>query len=222
MNQSDITLEKIVYNIINIASGGRSTHNEHLAEPQIEQWVHDYRALFIRRDQSRRRRQREFEQRLDSLQLSEYDDYLRTEPLPQLVRLADREAVSHAGPDEFTAWQVVDNHSVLWRGFSKYVDSDPFVFVMDDRRIYVANSPDTEELTVRGMFENPSRVQSFLVENEQTEHDDEWRYPLPADLIEPLIKAILQTELNITKQMPLDTKLDTLPDEKAVAGRPQD
>ena len=223
------TLKDITYNVLNMASGGRMPHNEYVSERQVRQWVHTYRALYIRRDEGRNRRLREFEQTLAGLTLETVQAdplILRTVlVLPRFIRLKDNEALNYVGDSlGLNSYQVVDNHSAIWRNSAKYTANDPFAFVHPDRRVYIQNFPESEDspspspaphtISLRGIFENPEDVQNFLIDQEQVAENAPWDYPLPYDMIEPLTKNILETELNISKASPLDTKQDNLPDHK--------
>lgn len=215
-----LTLDQIAYNILNMYSGGRSTNNEHVSLRQIKEWVHQYRALYVRRDLNPNRRYREFEQTLPDITLSNFaagmpDDptVKRTAELPVFIRLKDEEAVVYAGPSNgFNPYQVVDNNSARWRGFSNYTATQPISFIQD-RRLYVKNTEDST-VTIRGIFENPEEVHEFLVDLGHQEEDAEWLYPLPRDIAESIVKNILETELRITKSSPLDLMANTVPDEK--------
>lgn len=224
------TLESIVYNVLNMASGGRMPHNEYVSPRQVREWVHTYRALYIRRDEDRNRRLREFEQSLAGLTLEVVQAdplIMRTElVLPRFIRLKDNEALNYVGDSlGLKSYQVVDNHSAVWRDGAKYTANDPFAFVHPDGRVYIQNFPDESEdspspspephtIALRGIFENPEDVQNFLINQDQATDGAPWHYPLPYDMIEPLVKNILETELNISKASPLDTKQDNLPDHK--------
>lgn len=218
------TLDQLVYNVLNMASGGRSTNNEHVSIRQIKDWVHQYRATYIRRDEERNRRLREFEQTISSLATEQVQisPVIRktTKAIPQLLRLKDNEALTHVGDLlGLETYQVVDEHSVKWRRFNDYTSADPIAFVHPDGHVYIQNADNITTITVRGIFENPEIVQNFLITQGEAGEDDEWRYPLPIDMSESIVKNILKTEMNITKSSPLDTKADTLPDEKT--GQPQ-
>lgn len=213
-------LDQIAYNILSLATGGRPTNNEYITIRRVKDWIHKYRSLYIRRDLDRNRRLREFEQTLPELALQEvihpYFTGKRTEPLPRLVRLKDNEALTFVGDlDQIKSFQVVDNHSVTWRGYSKLTGTHPFAFVLPDHRVYIVNPPEDQTMvTVRGIFENPEEANGFLVDGELVGEDDYWEYPLPADMIESLTKNILETELTTTQTSPLDTRHDTMPDHK--------
>lgn len=220
-------LNSIVYNILNIYRGGRSTNNEHVTPRQIKSWVNYYRALYIRRDETRNRRLREFEQSvvLPIETVEQRDDnwprLARTEDkLPKLLRFKDNEAVTYVGDErELQPIQVVDNHSVYWRQHNKYTPNNadsfynPVAFVRQDNHLYVRGvEDDLDELTIRAVYENPETFQEFLIDLGKADSDDAWDYPLPEDLIESIIKQILEVELQLATTTPLDIVSDNIPD----------
>lgn len=225
------TLDQLAYNVLNLSSGGRSTHNEHISLRQIKDWIHQYRSIYIRRDEERNRRLREFEQSIADLEMEtvkvgnpatgEFSILRTVTALPRLIRLKDNEALTYAGDSlGISSYQVVDNHSVQWRRFSLWTPQEPCVFIQTDGRVYLhilpdqdgSPSPEPKKLTVRGIFENPEDVHEFLIDQGQVSEGSVWEYPLPNDMAESITKNILQTEMNAAKTSPLDTKQDNLPD----------
>lgn len=209
------TLDHIAYNILNMIRAGRPEHNIHVDLRQIKEWIHQYRSFYIRRDLTRNRRYREFEQGATVPVSIVSQGLVRTAKLPPLIRLKDTEALTYAGSsDGVHSYQVVDHHSIPFRSFSKYTKNEEIVYVLDDR-IYMKNTEaGVTDITFRGIFQNPSEFQDFLIDESLANEDDEWYYPLPKDMIESVVKNILQTEVNMELQAPLDTKTDTLPDEQ--------
>lgn len=214
-------LDQIAYNILSLATGGRPTNNEYITIRRVKDWIHKYRALYIRRDLERNRRIREFEQLLSELELENvtqphFTGKRTTLALPRLLRLKDSEALVFVGDaDEIKSIQVIDNHAAQWKKYSKLTGALPFAFVLPDRHVYIGN-PDQglNQITVRGIFENPEEVNDFLIDTDVMTQDEYWEYPLPADMIESITKNILETELSSTLSSPLDTKHDTMPDHK--------
>lgn len=222
------TLDQLAYNILSLATGGRPTNSEYISLRRVKDWIHKYRALYIRRDLDRNRRLREFEQTVPNLALEpsvhpHLGEIMRTvQNLPTLVRLKDAEALTFVGDYEGTlSLQVVDNHSVPWRGFSRHTPLQTVAFILADNKVYIKDpDPGMETVTVRGIFSNPEEVVDFLIDEGYMEEEEQWEYPLPADMVESITRTILAQEVQATLGSPLDLRHDTIPERGAVPTAP--
>lgn len=72
-----------------------------------------------------------------------------------------------------------------------------------DNYIYIHNPPtnELEYIGIRGIFEDPAELQSFYCDSnaDKTCYTDDVEFPIPGDLIQPLIQSILATELKIVQ-----------------------
>ena len=217
-----LTLDQIVYNLLNAASGGRSTQNEHVSTEQIKFWIHYHRSEMLRRDLSRNRRLREFEQTIGPILFEQIREATDRKPavwaspeLPPFIRLRDAEALTFVGDAlGMKSFQMVDNHSVSFRPYNKYTPSNPIAFVLQGR-VHLQSPPEGEDsFMIRGIFENPEAVHRLRIQREEIPPTEPLVYPLPLDLMDQLFKRVIESEMQAIKSSPLDIAHNTLPDEK--------
>lgn len=224
------TLNTIVNDLLSIIRGSIVSQSEPISRRQIEDWVNQYRSFLLRQSLDKGTYPNpDYIQEIPFIELEEvpvegdsldssYTDYslsgdtiLRTKlDIPKTVNFNFRQGFTFIGDPEGKEIQYVPEHRAKWQEHKKYTDSDPLVYLKNNK-LYVHNS-DIDDLThlhVRGIFEVPSEVGRFV--NPATDlpyFDENSPYPIPNNLIPPLKEMILGKELKIESTSPSDTKND--------------
>jgi hypothetical protein len=210
------TEKEIVYNILNIHSGGKLSDDFIPSYNQIAFMVKYVRSLLIRRDANENWDiNPDYFQDLGCLKLIKVDkaecceidldcDVLRTEiKLPKPIRLKTKVAIIVNAVDKQTTLDVILPQRSPYIKYSKYTSSIPRVYYLNGY-LYVPNTLELSYLNVRAIIENPEEANSFLCDGEACYTTDS-NYPLPVDMIQPLTEIILSKEMNYM--------LKTAPDE---------
>jgi len=201
------TESEIVYNILNLHSGGRLSDDFIPSYNQVAFMVKYVRALLIRRDLDQNWHiHQDYSQDLGCLNLIKVDkaecceidldcDILRTEvKLPKFLRLKNRLAITYVGSiDKQNAFDVILPQRAPYIKYSKYTSKVPRVYYLNGY-IYVPDNHDLASINVRGILENPKDANGFLCGDEPC-YTTESEFPLPADMIQPLIELILSKEM---------------------------
>ncbi len=209
-----IDLEKLTKDLLTIIRGSIVNQSEPVSIRQIEDWVHQYRALLIRRDLTKGYSLNpDYLQELDNEELEFVDeaednsidsDYyiLRTKnQLPKTLDLPLGSGIKYVGTVLGKQIQVVPYSRLHWQKYRKYTGKDETA-ALRNQRIYIKGSEELEYINIRGIFENPLEVEDS--------NDTNWyaNYPLPQDKVPILKQMILSKELGIISRAPSDTSND--------------
>jgi len=223
---NSLSLNEISYNILNSIRGGRVSNAEKFSIEQIHFLVKYYRSLLIRRDQERNmNRSRMFEQDLGIVPLEVVDSsdtsntgniLLRTESkIPTPIRLKSKEAITHiSGKDKYSQpIPLIDTVRAHWMQYNSYTGDNIFAFYRDGY-VFLYNTLSIRELNIRGIFEDPQQVFDFANEDGEQIYDDNSPYPIPADMVEQITKAILSTEAGLVAQTQPQSETNFEPDKR--------
>ena len=218
------TLRKITYDILEIARGADVSKSETISLRQIEEWVHQYRALLIKQA---------FEkayfispsliQSMNCIQLELVDKaeccgldvdtctVLRTtNTIPKFVRTnTGGDLLMFVGSVEGKPYQIISEQRAYWYQFRKFTANDIYAFVKNNY-IYIVGSGVLERITLRGVFENPMDLISYT--NSCTGspcYDVDTEYPIPRDMLPTLKSLILKSEMGIMLELPSDKDNDS-------------
>lgn len=224
-----ITLNTISTDLLNIVRGSKISQSETISKRQIEEWIHQYRAILLKQDLDKGKMPNpDYIQEIDYLQLDIVDaagtnlsssnainlssgEYiLRSSlPLPNTIDLNFKSGFMYIGTVIGDELQFVPEGRSRWQKFKKYTQNDSICF-LKDHYLYVLNHEALNFITVRGVFEIPSEVARFVnpITNQPYFNLDS-RYPIPANMIPTLKQMILKGELGIQVQSPSDNKNDS-------------
>jgi hypothetical protein len=220
-----MTLNEIAYNILNTYRGGRLNHNEHISLEQVKFTVKYYRAMMIRRDMARNGFvSNGVEQDINCLELEIIDAskccnletncsvYRTKKLLPKFVRLNFNDAITYAGDATgLNSYQIIEPHLVQWLPYDKYTSSKKKVYILDNY-LYLYNGEGDGLINVRGIFEDPEKLNHFTSCEGIPCYDDNSEYPLPMDMLQMLTQGILGGEMKILAVSVNDTVNDAAQD----------
>jgi len=208
MNSS--SLNEIAYSLLNEVRGGRSSNTDHIDLDQIKFTINYYRSTFIRRDFWKNQQLPSlFEQDLGVVDVGSVDSaetsesvsgeqiYRSTNKIPTPVRLKNGPAITYVGPASKIEEPIplIAESRVPWQTHSKYTGQKKYA-TFRNGYIYIHNTNNESEINVRGVFEDPEQVFNNAQKADGTEfYDGSQPYPISADMLEGIKKAILKTEL---------------------------
>lgn len=211
------TEREIVYNILNIHTGGRISDDFIPAYNQVKFMLKYCRAMFIRRDLDVNWfSSKIYEQDLGELKMIPVDkaeapcfelgcNVYRTEKkLPKFLRLKAKEGITFTGAvDKTTRIDLILPERAPFIKYSKYTNSIPRLYYLNGY-IY-STSDDLIYINVRGILENPEDANNYLCDGEACYTNDS-EYPLPADMIQQITDLILSKEMAYMLRQAPDTE----------------
>lgn len=222
------TLNTIINDILSIARGSIVSQSEPISRNQIEDWIHQYRALFLRRELDKTKTPNpDYIQEIPFVELEDvpiegdsldsgYSGYTlsgdtikrTTLKIPKTVNLSFSQGLTFIGTPEGKEVQYIPEHRSEWQPFKRYTASEPFAYLKDNK-LHVINGESLTHLHIRGIFEIPTEVGRFV--NPATSipyYDINSPYPVPNNIIPTIKEQILSREMNIEMSSPSDTKND--------------
>lgn len=223
-----VTLDTIVFDLLNIIRNSNISRSELISPRQIESWVHQYRAVLLKQDLDKGKMPNpDYIQEIPSLQLEVVD---RTEPgilpsgtyllktklkLPKTIDLNFKPGFMFVGTIDGREIQFVPESRVRWQQYKKYTNADQLSYLKGGYIYLVYPSP-IEYLTVRGVFEIPTEVGNFINPNsDYTYANWDSNYPIPVNMLPTLKEMILKKELGIMVQSPSDTTNDSVNEQQS-------
>ncbi len=216
-----ITLRTITNDLLNIIRAANISSSETISIRQIEDWVHQYRALLLKRDLDKGKKPNpDYIQEINHLRLEEIElvgdnivndrdksgTYTQRTVLeiPKTIDLNFTSGFTYVGTPVGEEIQLVPEGRTIWQQYKKYTSKDKVAFLRSGH-MYVVNDFPLEYITVRGIFEVPSEVGRFVNPiTDQPYFNLDSKYPIPANMVPDLKTMILQKELKIEAVAPTD------------------
>jgi len=217
-----VTLSTITADLLNIIRGAQVAQSEPISKRQIEAWIHQYRAMLLKRDLDKGKMPNpDYIQEIAGLKLSAVDEadpllnyskgkhLLKTDlQLPNTIDLNFKSGFTYVGTADGYELSFIPETRYKWQMWKRYTADDPVVFLKNNH-LYVSGEDNLKYLTVRGIFEIPTEVINFV--NPQTGQENYLMnepYPIPIDKVPTLKEMILKGELGIESRAYSDTKED--------------
>ena len=222
-----VTLRTIVNDLLRIVRSSNITSSETISLRQIEDWVHQYRGVLLKRDLDKGKKPNpDYIQEIGNIRLVPIelvgDDVLdernttgtviyRTSlEIPKTIDLNFTSGFTYIGTPTGNRIQLIPESRSEWQRYKKYTADDKLCFLRNGY-LFVINSDALEFITVRGIFEVPSEVSRFVNPiTEQPYFDLDSKYPIPINLIPTLKEMILQKELKIEVSSPTNNTNDAV------------
>jgi len=210
-----VTLNTIINDLLLTIRGANISRSEPISRRQVEDWIHQYRAILLKRDMDKGKIPNpDFIQEIPKLALEQdpIDPTLfRTElEVPKTINFNFKSGFTYIGTETGEEIQYIPEGRNKWQQYKKYTHNEPNVFLRNNRIYLVPGNRDIEYLTVKGIFEIPSEAARFI--NPETSlpyFNADSKYPIPNDLLPSLKELILSKELNIEVSSNSDTKNDS-------------
>ena len=203
LNSLDTLISDIMLSIRN----SNISESESINRLQIEQWIHQYRALLIKQDIDKGRDiNPQYIQFLSNLSIDTVADatnvaYTLTNrhkvdvTLPKLIDFNYKHGIVYAVDMYNNIIQVSNKNRVSLQKYRKYTGNDYLLYIDNGNELYLEGPGDLQYITLGIIAEDPSTVSGFNSSNV---------YPIPASMIPTLRQMILSKELNIMTNEPTD------------------
>ena len=204
------TLRTITEDLLKIIRGGEVTDSEQISRRQIENWVHQYRAVLLSRDLEKGYMPNpDYIQTIPNVPITG-DTTLKTSgSLPRVIDLNRTSAFTFVGKTTGEEIQMIPEHRRTWQQYKRYTTAEMLWYLgSNDGKINVINPAALATLTVRGVFENPAELERFKYSSGDPVFNLDTRYPIPNNMVTTLKEMIIQKELGIETQAPGDSKND--------------
>lgn len=209
-----VNLDKIVQDLLLIIRGSKVSQSEVISKRQIEEWIHQYRAVLLKRDIDKEYRiNPDYIQEIQGLELEQVerdetisigsDCYVTrsTEQLPKTIDLSNKPGLLFVGTYTGKQMQLVPYSTAYWQKYKKYNSADKLAFLRNGY-LYITNNELLQYINIRGVFEHPLELTDF------NNVDYRSNYPVPVDKVPFIKEMILKQELGIESKSPADDRND--------------
>lgn len=202
------TLRTITEDLLKIIRGSKISESEVISRRQLEDWIHQYRALLISRDL-----EKGYDPNPDYIQstgalalvVDGTEKVIDTE-LPRVIDMNRKSGFSYVGDANGCEIQMIPEHRKCWQQYKRYTPTETLWYLgSNDGKLHFINADDITEVVISGIFENPGDIDRLAGGS----FDLNSRYPIPNNLVPTLKEMILQKELNVEAQAPSDNKNDS-------------
>jgi len=225
-----ISLNHIVYDILELTRGGTISDDIKVDERQVEYLINNQRALLIRNEYNKPGRtiDHNIVQDLGCLELEEAKPedccietngcvVLRTKDIiPNTIELHDKTSITRVGPVNKTAnsFSFMPYERAVRSGYGKYNSKLTFAYFLNNR-IYLKtgsfSGSTIDYINVRGVFEDPTEAAAFEDCDGTKCFSRDDKYPINGWMV-PYIKEQILRQLGVSMQTPTDTANDAKED----------
>lgn len=211
------SLNAIIDDILLIYRANELSESENLSRIQIEQWIHQYRALLIKQDIDKGREiNPDYLQTIGPLHISKVSNctggynYISDEELPKFIDLHFGSGLVSVKDMFGNLIQVGTETKAKYQVSRKYTCND-YIAYLKNNYLYILGPEHLEYVKVEGILEDPTQAGDCF-------DRDDTPYPVPANMIPVIKQMIFEKELNIMSIMPNDTTNNSTNDVKIENG----
>lgn len=210
-----VTLNKIVYDVLNIASRGQQSDDFPISVRQCEIWVHELRAKLISQSiQKKGDILDNWIQHINCLELETVDaaeccdvdtdcTILKSvEQLPSYVEIVSVRDITNK-----LSFSPINLFRAKYISGNKYTANRP-KYYMKDQYLYIVNSDTLEKVSISGVFEDPTELSAFTDCDGSSCYNGDMSYPVNLKMATDIVDIILRTKVVPTLQMPADNTND--------------
>lgn len=205
-----VSLRSLIYNVLSIARGAQISDDEPISEKLAESWIHKYKNVLLKRDLDKGKYiNPDYIQEYENLdgspllivpEVQETRTVYRTDvQIPKTIDLNFKSGLVFIGDVEGNQIQLVPESRINFQDYKKYTKHSPLCY-LKNRYIYLHNDYGLQRLKVRALFETPTEVPGFTIDS---------KYPIPMNMVDPLMDLIKEKELDIIIQVSSDNTNDT-------------
>lgn len=202
-----MTKAEIIYNIRNLLQGGRISDDTIPSYRQVGFIVDYYRAALIRRDVEKNNFiSPDYEQDLGCIEFTlvdkadccnielDCDVYKSVLEIPTPIRLYDKPAITFFGSvDKQNSFDLILATRAPYIGYSKWTNKRPRGYYLN-KHLWIPEKYGVVAANARIITEQPALVSQFVTCDNEPCYTDDSQYPMPADMIETLVKMVISTE----------------------------
>lgn len=211
------SLNAIIDDILLIYRDNEISESEKLSRIQVEQWIHQYRALLIKQDIDKGREiNPDYVQTFGPLHISKVSNctggynYISDEELPKFIDLHFGSGLVAVKDMDGNLIQVGTETKAKYQTSRKYTCND-YIAYLKNNHLYILGPEHLEYVKIEGILEDPTQAGDCF-------DRDDTPYPVPANMIPTIKQMIFERELNIMSQMPSDDTNNSTNDVKIANG----
>lgn len=218
-----VTLSTIISDILSTIRASQIATTEPISDRRVEDWVHQYRALLLKRDLDKGKMPNpDYIQTFSCIKLVSEDvtgsdntldadiTLYRTEvQIPKTLDLNFKSGLIFVGTTLDKPIQFINETRSHWQQFRKYTGEDRVAY-LKNQYLYIKNAEGLKYIHVRGVFQVPTEASNIVNScTNQKCYTQDSPYPIPNNLIPVLKEMIFKNELSIELQVPSDIKGDS-------------
>tara|TARA_R110002096_G_scaffold141486_4_gene296339 strand:+ start:3018 stop:3632 length:615 start_codon:yes stop_codon:yes gene_type:complete len=184
-----MTLNEIVYNIKNIAEGGYTTDDSKLSTRQITAWVNYHRLKILEAyTDNGKNIPQGATQVLGTFTAPDEGSFIT---LPRIASYGDTRGItSVTSVDGNMTFGRTTQDKIAFQEHSRFTAAMPKFYLEEGIKLYFVGPGGGEQVKIIGIAEDPTSVSGW--------GGGDSEYPLPGQLINPLVESIAKVELNMT------------------------
>ena len=195
------TLKTIIDDIMLILRQNNISESEQISEIQIESWIHQYRSMLIKQDIDKNRDiNPDYIQEITAIPLDIVDRHGSSEfeggdkilvtsiDIPKSIDFHFKSGIVSVSDLFGNEIQLMGEKRSNMQKYRKYTFYNYSAFRKGDR-IYINGPGDIQAVNIRGIFENPTDISSYDIENDI--------YPIPSNMIPVLKELIFSKEFKL-------------------------
>lgn len=202
------TLNTLIDDILLEVRNSTISESEHLSRIQVEQWIHNYRAMLIKQDIDKGRDINPmYLQNIPNIGLKRIEtvpgniEFVGNKDIPKLIDFHYRTGLINVKDMYGNLIEIGDQTKNKYQKYRKFT-SDDNVAYLKQGKLYVSGKFNTlQNVSVDIIAENPADV----IDN----FDPDQPYPVPANMIPAIKDLIFNKELNIMMRVKTDDSNDS-------------
>ena len=198
------SLNTIIDDIMLTYRDFKLSESEDLSRLQVEQWIHQYRALLIKQDLDKGRDVNDqYVQSIRPLHISKVSNcaggfnYKSDKELPKFIDLHFGTGLTSIKDMNGNLIQLGTETKAKYQTSRKYTCADYIAYIKNNH-LYLSGPEHLEYVEIQGVLEDPTAAGPCF-------DMDTTPYPVPANLIPIIKQMIFERELNISLKTPSDT-----------------
>jgi hypothetical protein len=219
-----ITLNKLSYDLLNSARGGKVSSSEQISLRQVKEWVKNTRILLIQRELDKHRSvSQNIISDLGCVNVSLVDassccgitvdcNILRTDvKIPNPIETAQKDMLTRVASSDLTSigYTIIPYQRAAHTGNGQFTKLGHYAF-MHDNYVYVMGPKSGlfKRINIQGVFEDPTESATFTSCSGEACYTDDSKYPISGKHVEILKQMIFETNFRIAIQGKTDVTGD--------------
>lgn len=203
------SLNTIIQDILNTIRNNTISQSEKVSRNQIEQWIHQYRALLIKQDLDKGRYVNEtYVQEMNGIKMEEFDYsslsgrkldimvFRSCVKIPKTIDLHFKNGIIQLTTISGHEIQIMPESRAIRQLDRKWTAFDIVAYVKEDY-LYIECMKPINLVNIKAILEVPTEIQNVLTNSGYIEYDYNMPYECPANMISQIKDLIYSKDLNI-------------------------
>lgn len=205
-----VSLDSLVYDIINVARGNNVSSSETVSFNQVESWIHQYRAKLLKQDLDKGKYANpDYIQSLEAIKVIPVEApdrtvirsgtyvYRTNQQIPKTLDLNYKTGIIGVEDVLGNEIHLMPQGRTQWQSFKKYTNTDTYAW-LNNQYIYISCPSMLHYISVRGIFELPTEAGNFTNELiNKPNFTTKSKYPLPINMVPVLKQLIFENEFKM-------------------------